>query len=131
MRQRYNALCHREDWVFSKRAETFLQGIVNTMLWRNAYTNTEPFSFFTKDRFVVLKQGLDGDTLLLNISEFSLNVHWTHDGRCKHDRKVERSHLEPSQSGVTEDEAELLTKLSLACWITRDRWNTKNCKVSR
>jgi hypothetical protein len=72
-------------------------------------------SFFTKDGFVILKQSLDSDTLLLDIGKFSLNVHRTHNSRCEDHRKVERSHLKPSQLGVEQYHAGLLTKLSLAC----------------
>lgn len=51
-------------------------------------------SFFAKDSLVVLKQGLDGDALLLNIGKFALYIHGPHNSRCKDNSKIERSHLQ-------------------------------------
>jgi hypothetical protein len=48
---------------------------------------------FTKHSFVVLEKRLNGNTLLLNVGKFALDVHGTHDSRGEYDSDVERSHL--------------------------------------
>jgi hypothetical protein len=54
-------------------------------------------SFLAKHSLVVLEQGLDGDTLCLNVRELPLNVHRTHNGRREDDSEVKRSHLDMCQ----------------------------------
>jgi hypothetical protein len=51
-------------------------------------------SFFAKDSLVILKQGLDGHALLLDIGKFALYIHGPHNSRCKDNSKVEGSHLQ-------------------------------------
>ena len=49
--------------------------------------------FITKHSLVVLKKRLYRNTLLLNIREFALNVHGSHDGWGKYDSDVQWCHL--------------------------------------
>jgi hypothetical protein len=73
------------------------------------------FSLFTKYGLIVLKQGLDCHTLLLNVGEFTLDVYGSHNRGCKDDGKVKRSHLRCVSSILLAIDIVTLTKLSLAC----------------
>ena len=48
---------------------------------------------FAKDGLVIFKQSLHRHALLLNVGEFPLNVHRTHDRGRENDRHIERCHL--------------------------------------
>ena len=49
--------------------------------------------FITENCFVVFQKRLHGDTLLLHVGEFALDVHRPHDGWRKNDSDIEWCHL--------------------------------------
>lgn len=46
-----------------------------------------------KDVLVVFQEGLDGISLEGDIREFTMDVHWTHDGRSENNSKIQGRHL--------------------------------------
>jgi len=75
---------------------------------------------------VVLKERLDSVSLQLHVAQLALYIHRPHDRRREYDSKVEWGHLCIVRNKSQKWHRRLLTRLSLACWITRDKWNIKN-----
>ena len=85
-----------------------------------------------EDEAMVFEQSLDCHTLGLDVCQLPLNVHGPHNSGGKNDCQIERRHLNGISTMLELNiRGEMLTRFSLECLMTRDKWKTRNWRQSR
>jgi hypothetical protein len=122
-------------WSVFTEIRRLINGLVSSCMTRGGFEVNHCIQILllvvAKDIFVVLQEALNGVALMCDVGQFPLDVHGAHDGWRKHNSKVQRCHLGNVSAMYNTRAVTKHTRFSFSCCITRDKWNTKNCRQSR